>query len=288
MGLLGNLKSLFGSKCNVAARFEKLRETISGTMSTFYMARDRQTGQIVGLKLLDAEKLKTFESRFKGLNKPGEGEIGMAIQHPLVNRTLEYGVTTDGLQYIVLEYLDGPGLNSVIVMKSQKLDGRRVKLLRQAAEALQAVHEAGYIHRDVCPRNFVCTADLESLKLIDFGLSVPATPPFMQPGNRTGTANYLAPEIVRRRATDNRIDIYAFGATAYELCAGALPWAKGSGQAALAHDQDVDIRQARPKINPRLAETINKCLSPNPDARPPTFEAVLKMISRVQTEDQPE
>jgi serine/threonine protein kinase len=244
-------------------------------------------GQIVGLKLLDAEKLKTFESRFKGLRKPSEGEIGKAIEHPRVNRTLEYGTTTDGLQYIVLEYLDGPGLNSVIVAKSAKLEGRRVNLLRQAAEALQAVHDAGFIHRDVCPRNFVCTADLESLKLIDFGLSVPATPPFLQPGNRTGTANYLAPEIVRRRATDKRIDIYSYGATAFELCAGALPWAKGSGQAALAHDHEVDIRQGRPRINPRLAETINKCLNPNPEARPPSFEAVLKMISRVQTEDQP-
>ena len=49
----------------------------------------------------------------------------------------------------------------------------------------------------------------------------------------------------------------------------------------------LDIRQGRPRINPRLAETINKCLNPNPEARPPSFEAVLKMISKVQTEDQP-
>ncbi len=126
MSLLANLKSLFGSKCNVATRFELLREAISGTMSTFYMVRDRQSGQIVGLKLLDPQKLLTFESRFKGLKKPSEGEVGATIQHPLVNRTLEYGQTTDGLQYIVLEYLDGPGLNSVIVGKNPRLEGRRV------------------------------------------------------------------------------------------------------------------------------------------------------------------
>ena len=81
-------------------------------------------------------------------------------------------------------------------------------LLRQAAEALAAVHRAGYIHRDICPRNFVVDKDCESLKLIDFGLTVPATPPFMQPGNRTGTPNYMAPEVVRRRPTDQRLDIF--------------------------------------------------------------------------------
>ena len=64
-------------------------------------------------------------------------------------------MTTDNEQYLVMEFLDGPGLNSLIVGRSELLDGRRMKLIRQAAEALAAVHRAGYIHRDICPRNFV-------------------------------------------------------------------------------------------------------------------------------------
>ena len=288
MGLLSNLKSLLGTKADISARFELLREAISGTMSSFHMARDKQSGQIVGLKLLDTEKTVAFESRFKGLKKPSEGEISRAIRHPRVVETFEFGITATGQQYIVMEYLEGPGLNSVLVAKDPRLDGRRVKLLRQAAEALQAVHKAGYIHHDICPRNFVCAADLESLKLIDFGLAVPTTAEFMQPGNRTGTPNYMAPEVVRRRKTDLRLDIFSFGATAFELCTFDLPWPRGaSGQAALAHDQPLDIRQLRPQIHPRLADAINRSLHPNVDERLPSMEHFLRMLAGVEAEDQP-
>ncbi len=224
MGLLGSLKSLMASKLDVAKRFELQREAISGTMSAFHMARDKQSGKIVGLKLLDPEKTAAFEARFKGLKKPSEGEIGQAIHHPRVVETLEFGVTTTGLHYIVLEFLDGPGLNSVIIARDRRLEGRRVDLLRQAAESLRAVHQAGYIHHDICPRNFVCSQDLKSLKLIDFGLTIPATPDFLKPGNRTGTPNYMPPEVIHRRKNDLRLDIFSFGATAFELCTFELPW----------------------------------------------------------------
>ena len=108
-----------------------------------------------------------------------------------------------------MEFLDGPGLNSLIIARSKLLDGNRLTLARQAAEALEAVHAAGFIHRDICPRNFVCSPDATSLKLIDFGLTVPAEKEFMLPGNRTGTPNYMAPEVVRRKPTDQRLDIYS-------------------------------------------------------------------------------
>jgi serine/threonine-protein kinase len=288
MGLLGSFKSLLASKLDVAKRFELLREAISGTMSSFYMARDRQTGKVVGLKLLDVGKLAAFEARFKGLKKPSEGEIGQTIHHPHVVETLEYGLTTTGQHYVVLEFLDGPGLNSLVVGRDPRLDGRRVNLLRQAAEALRAVHQAGYVHHDICPRNFVCSNDLTSLKLIDFGLTVPATPEFMQPGNRTGTPNYMPPEVIRRRKNDQRLDIFSFGATAFELCVFDLPWPRGAtGQAALAHDQAIDIRTLRPRIQPRLAEAINRSLIANPDQRLASMDHFLKLLADLKSEDVP-
>jgi hypothetical protein len=77
-----------GGKVDVRGRYEFLREAISGTMSKFYMARDRESGQIVGLKILDPAKTLAFESRFKGLKKPSEGEIVKNITHPNVVRLL--------------------------------------------------------------------------------------------------------------------------------------------------------------------------------------------------------
>ena len=227
-------------------------------------------------------------ARFKGLKKPSEGEIGQAIHHPHVVETLEYGLTTTGQYYVVLEFLDGPGLNSVIVARDRRLEGRRVDLLRQAAEALRAVHQAGFIHHDICPRNFVCSKDLTSLKLIDFGLTVPATPEFLKPGNRTGTPNYMPPEVIHRRKNDQRLDIFSFGATAFELCTFELPWARGAtGQAALAHDPAIDIRTLRPRIQPRLAEAINRSLIANPDQRLASMDQFLKLLGDLKSEDLP-
>ncbi|MGD9719826.1 MAG: serine/threonine-protein kinase [Pirellulales bacterium] len=288
MSLLGSFKTLFGgtNKANVATRFELLREAISGTMSSFYMARDRKTNQIVGLKILDRDKTAALEARFVGIEKPKEGEIAMLLSHPNIVKTLEHGTTTTGQQYLVMEFLDGPGLNSLIVGRSNMLEGRRMNLIRQMAEAIAAVHRAGYIHRDICPRNFVVDKECTSLKLIDFGLTVPATAPFMQPGNRTGTANYMAPEVVRRRPTSQRLDIFAFGVTIYELCAFELPWPRGAGKEAMTHgsQEPTDIRKLCPRIDKRLEKAIRACLEPSPEQRPASMEEFLKMIKGVEHE----
>jgi len=285
---MGLLDKLFkgSSKVNVRSRFELLREAISGTMSEFHMARDRTTKEIVGLKILDLEKTAQLEARFVGIKKPKEGEIAQALTHPYIVRTLEHGMTTDNQQYIVMEFLDGPGLNSLIVGRSELLNGRRVNLLRQAAEAIAAVHRAGYIHRDICPRNFVVSKDCTSLKLIDFGLTVPATAQFMQPGNRTGTANYMAPEVVRRKPTSTKLDIFSFGVTAYELCAFDLPWPRGDGKAAMSHGsiEPTDLRKFCPQVDPRLEQAIMACMHATPSSRP-SAEEFLKMIKPVEHEN---
>ena len=285
MGLLGKLFKV-SSKTNLRSRFELLREAISGSMSAFYMARDRGTKQVVGLKILDRKKTAALEARFVGVKKPKEGEIALALSHPYIVQTIEHGVSTNNEQFIVMEFLDGPGLNSLVVSRSSKLDGRRMKLLRQAAEGLAAVHRAGYIHRDICPRNFVVDKNWESLKLIDFGLTVPGVPPFTNPGNRTGTANYMAPEVVRRRATSTSLDIFSFGVTAYELCTFELPWPRGTGVAAMTHgiQEPTDIHDFCPNIDPRLKRAIYACLELEPDERPATMEDFLRMIKDVQHE----
>jgi eukaryotic-like serine/threonine-protein kinase len=279
---------LVGGKVDVLARYEILREAVSGTMSNFHMARDRETGQIVGLKILDKEKTDALEARFKGLKKPTEGQIAVSFDHPRIVRTFSHGITTNDEQFLVMEFLDGPGLNSLIIGRSKLLNGNRLTLARQAAEALEAVHEAGYIHRDICPRNFVCSKDATSLTLIDFGLTVPAKPEFMQPGNRTGTPNYMAPEVVRRKPTDRRLDIFAYGVSMYELFAFDLPWQRGSdGRAAMAHGltDPPPLRKFYPKIHPTLEAAIHKCMEARPENRFLSIPQFLKAISRLKHED---
>lgn len=291
MGLLDRFQSLFRQdRVDVEKRFEVLREAISGTMSKFYMARDRNNGRIVGLKVGDSEKIELFESRFKGLCKPPEGEIAKSFKHPLIVETYEYGRTTNDVPYLVMEYIEGTGMHALIHTRDQVLEGKRLKLIRQMAEALHVVHKAGYIHRDVCPRNFMLLPGAESLKLIDFGLTLPAKKEFMQPGNRTGTPLYMAPEIVRRKPTDHRLDIFAFGVTAYHLCALELPWPVGdmSGKDALAHDTvaPTPLEEYRPRIDRMLAKAIMQCMEPNLAKRTASFELFLRQVRELKSDDE--
>ena len=212
----------------------------------------------------------------------------MTLSHPHIVRTIEHGMTTEDEQFIVMEFLDGPGFNSLIVGRSELLEGpphepafarRPRRSPRCTAPATSIATSARAISSS--------TKDCESLKLIDFGLTVPATPPFMQPGNRTGTANYMAPEVVRRRPTSQRLDIFAFGVTAYELCAFELPWPRGAGLAAMAHgsQEPTDIRKLCPKIDPRLERAIVACLESDPEKRPATMDEFLKLIKGVEREN---
>ena len=288
---MGLLEKILGKKkLDYKKRFTLLKAAISGTMSEFYMARDKETDQIVGLKILDKEKTRQIDESFrnmKGVRKPREGQIAIQLKHPYIVDTFEEGFTTGNEQYLVMEYLEGTGLNNVLMIKQDYLAGARLTYIRQCAEALQAVHKAGFIHRDFCPRNLLFTGDGKILKLTDFGLSLPNRPPFTDPGNRTGTPNYMAPELIRRRATDERLDIFAFGVTMYELCTRELPWPRGAnGLAAMTHDQPpAPITNYRPNINPTLAKAIHWCLKAEPRDRCPSMADFLKMIERVEYED---
>ncbi len=289
MKFLAQLGSLLsGNRVNLTERFQILSEAVNGTMSNFHRALDKKQNKMVGLKILDSEKTNAFESRFKLLKKPSEGEIGLKLQHPRIVETYETGRLTDGRKFIVMEYIEGTGLNSLIKMGSKSLDGNRLFLIQQMAEALDAVHKAGFIHRDICPRNFIVANDGKTLKLIDFGLTLPDEPSFRQPGNRTGTPLYLAPEIVRRKQTDQRVDIFAFGVTCYQLCTGDFPWpgTDVTGTGALSHDTSPPepILKKIPKLNKTLAALIMQCIQADANARPQTAEAIVKQLRAMTSE----
>jgi serine/threonine-protein kinase len=284
MPLSGVLARLFGGSARVQLerRYERLQESVTGTMSQFYKARDHETGAVVGLKIIDPKKLEPIEGRYKGLGKPSEGEIGQQIAGPNIVKTLAWGTSSDGRPYVVQEFVEGTLLHTLLSTRKPLSPPKRLDLVRQAATALAAVHNAGFVHRDVCPRNFILRDD-GTLVLIDFGLTVPDKPVFLQPGNRIGTPNYMAPEVVRRRQADKRLDVFSFGVTAYEICTLDLPWPRGaSGKAALAHDTPpADIRDSWPEIPRPLADAIMACIAAEPARRPETLDAFLTRIKNV-------
>lgn len=264
MGLFDSLKSMFGGgkkkapggknappprkkpkKFDLDKRFDMHSRTGQGSMSRVWRAYDRNLGRTICLKVLDKEKTAKFEQRFVGRNKPPEGDICMELQHPNIVRTYEWGYSTKGEPFLVMELIEGSGLNFQIETRSPKLKGREAEVLAQLADALDYLHKKRYLHRDLCPRNVMVTND-GVVKLIDFGLTIPYTPDFCVPGNRTGTPDYLAPEIIRRQTTDHRVDLFALGVTAFEVYTGVLPWERSQDS-----QQSLQKRMNSPPRDPR-------------------------------------
>jgi serine/threonine protein kinase len=276
VGFISSLKGWFKSKprknlpiIDVSKRFELLGRTGQGSMSKVWRARDRQLGKVVCLKLLDKLKTAKFEARFTGLIKPTEGEICMLLRHPHIVRTFEHGITTEGEPYLVMELIDGLGLNFLIETKSQQLEGNRINYLSQLAEGLDYMHRNGFLHRDVCPRNVMINQDGE-VKLIDLGLAIPYRPEFCRPGNRTGTTNYLAPELIKRQSTDHRVDLFALGVTAYETFTGDLPWERANSQQVLLNHVNLaarDPRTLRQDLDDKTVKFITKAVERDPKHR---------------------
>jgi serine/threonine protein kinase len=283
VSFLAKLKALFGGgkkgaaklpRINVNKRFELLGRTGQGSMSKVWRARDKQGGRTVCLKVLDKAKTAKFEARFPGLKRPMEGAICTALRHRNIVQTYEYGMTTDGEQYLIMELVDGMGLNFLIETGSPQLQGKRTDLLMQIAEGIGYLHKQGYLHRDICPRNIMVTKD-DVIKLIDFGLTIPYKPEFCKPGNRTGTPNYLAPELIKRTTTDHRVDLFALGVTAYEMYTGQLPWEKAESlQTLLSHMNSPgrDPREFREDLDKKTAEFLIKSVERDPGRRFQTAE----------------
>ena len=156
---------------DLAKRFELLNRTGQGSMSKVWRARDRSLGRIVCVKVLDKEKTKKFEDRFPGLHRPTEGVICIGLRHKNIVQTFEHGLSKEGEPYLVMELVDGMGLNYLIETQSPQLEGHRIDYLTQIADALEYLHNQGYLHRDLCPRNIMVTRE-GVVKLIDFGLAV--------------------------------------------------------------------------------------------------------------------
>lgn len=274
--------SLFGKTkvetTDIEKRFNLIGRVGQGSMSKVWRAEEKMSGKSIAVKLLDKEKTKQFEQRFKGLNKPSEADVAVSLNHPYIVKTLEVGLTPEHETFLVMDFVEGSGLSLLVDLQSDDMRRYRTRFMIQIGEALAYFHAQNWIHRDICPRNIMVTDD-HKIRLIDFGLAVPNTPDFTKPGNRTGTANYMAPELIKRRPTDQRIDVFAYAVTCYEMYTKVHPWdAAETLDAVMQHinQPPIPITDVVPKIDSQIAETIMKGLAIDPDDRWQTVDDMVK------------
>ena len=293
--LLARLKEMFAGgrastgavyrrRVNLQRRFTILLDISNqGSMSHVYKAIDNETGKIICLKIQDRVKnAAALKRASREAPRPPEGEIAVQVNHPQVVRTFEYGDASGGEHYLVMEYIDG---YSFYHLRETKLGRTAQKLqwLAQAAEGLAAVHAAGFIHHDINPRNFLLSRE-QQVKLIDFGLAIPNTPPFCRPGNRTGALQYMAPELIRREPIDERIDIFGFGVVAFELLTDRLPYPSNDSTITMLQKLNtapLDPATAKPKLSVEVCELLLKLIARKRDERWPAMAGLAETLRSI-------
>ncbi len=257
--------------------YRLLSEISEGGMSTVYKAVSRVTGEIVAVKILFpkyADKRMALEKLFD--EKHVEGDIAVSLIHPNVIRTYSYGRARDQY-YFVMEYIRGPNLKNVIYKQPDFLKGRKSDTIIQTAGALRYIHSKGIIHRDVCSKNILLTAE-GRVKLIDFGLAVTKSGSFRRIGERSGTPSYMAPEQVRAHEPDERTDIYSFGIVMYEILAGEAPFSGDNMYSRMQNHLNVSpvkLHKRSPDISPALARIVAKAMQKDPSDRYDSVDSLI-------------
>lgn len=257
----------------IADRYQVLSHIGKGGMSNVFKARDLTTNNVVALKTILPHLLEQENNR-KRFQR--EGLSAMSLKHPNIAEVYSCDVTSQGLPFIAMEYLEGSSLSDVIAKEGRLPYERAMPIFQQIAEALGHAHAHGVVHRDLKPSNIILRdhdGKRDVVGIVDFGLAkllpqadVQAST-LTETGDVFGSPPYMSPEQCRGDKVDTRSDIYSFGCLMFEVLTGRPPLV---GESALT-----TIMQHLNRVPPPMAEV---CPS---TSIPPTLEAIVfKSLSK--------
>lgn len=271
-------------------------------MGVVYRAEDTRLGRSVALKFLSPELFTDQQARERFQR---EARAASALNHPNICTIYDIG-EQGGQPFLVMELLEGQTLKALLRGQPLPLD-QVLDLGLQIANALDAAHSRGIVHRDVKPANILVT-QRGQVKVLDFGLARPAGRPvawaadasptaavqdvyLTSPGTAVGTPAYMAPEQVRGDFADQRSDIYSFGTLLYEMATGRHPFAEevraGSTArvfAAILHRDAQSSRLLNPNVLPKIEAIILKCLEKRPEKRFQSIKEIADALSVMKRE----
>jgi TPR repeat protein/tRNA A-37 threonylcarbamoyl transferase component Bud32 len=243
----------------IAGRLVLLRPAGVGGMGIVYKARDLKLQREVAVKRLRGE-LAANPALRRGMLE--EAKTLSALSHP--NIVSYFGnVEAGGVTYLIFEFVEGETLRDVVVARGRLPARDAVKLLLPVCSALEHAHGRGIVHRDIKPGNVMVDQKAE-VKVMDFGLARQAAESGAVETRVAGTPAYMPPEQYDGKVT-SAADIFAYGATAYELLTGTLPYQAGELMSSKLREGYAPLPDDVPKA---LADLVGQCLKPDPGARP--------------------
>jgi serine/threonine-protein kinase len=236
----------------VGGRYELGDQIARGGTAQVFLARDLLLGRPVALKVLFSE-LSTdsaFVERFRR-----EAQAAANLSHPNIVPVFDWG-ETDSTYFIVMEYVDGEALSSIIRTQAPLNPAQAASVAADIAKALAYAHRRGVVHRDVKPGNVLITADGQ-VKVTDFGIAraVGTDEQITQTGLVMGTATYFSPEQAQGLGVDGRSDIYALGVVLYEMVAGRPPFV-GESPVAIAYQHVREHPEPPSAYNPKVPRAL--------------------------------
>ena len=265
---------------NLAAlsqRYDILAEAGHGSMGNVYKARDRETGEIVALKLLKPEIAsdQAMMDRFKN-----ELLFARKITHKNVCRVHEFN-RIGGIAYTSMEFVEGESLRSVLNRFGGLPVRKAISVAQQICSGLKEAHAQGIVHRDLKPENVMIDAQ-GNVKIMDFGIARSMESLTRLTGSMVGTPAYMAPEQVGGKPVDYRTDIYSLGLMLYEMFTGSQAF-QADTAVALALKQLNEIPPAPHEVDPAIPVAIErailKCLEKDPGKR---YQSILELANALR------
>ena len=248
----------------IGDRYEVLEKIGTGGMSDVYKAKDHKLNRLVAVKVLKQEfsENENFVSKFRV-----EAQSTAGLMHPNIVNVYDVG-DEDGVNYIVMELVDGITLKKYIEKKSRLSVKEAVSIAIQVAMGLEAAHNNGIIHRDIKPQNIMISKE-GKVKVTDFGIAKAATSNTIT-SNVMGSVHYTSPEQARGGYSDAKSDIYSLGITLFEMLTGRVPF-NGDTTVAIAikHIQEDLPSPAdyNDEIPISVEKIVLKCCQKSPDRR---------------------
>src|SRR3954453_2785754 len=259
-----------------------------GGMGVVYRATDVDLDRAVALKIIAPEHTQNPDAvaRFKS-----EARLAASLEHANIV-PIHRGGEVDGVLYLAMRLLPGENLRQLIDRGALPMESIR-RVITQVADALDAAHDAGLVHRDVKPANIMVTGEGkgEHIYLTDFGLTkkLGTAGSLTRTGGWVGTPDYVAPEQIQAGKIDGRADVYSLGCVLYEMLTGTVAFPRDNDVAKLwAHVTDPPPPPSlrRPDLVKAFDEVVARATAKDPDARYQKASDLAAAVDRAAAEQE--